>query len=215
MNELAHLRKIYTSALVSDALDGLGWRNQVLGYDVVPLSGGAVLVGRAFPVRLQQVQQPPELPYVGLLAALDAVGADEVFVLPTGRATNVGFWGELLSTSCQARGVAGALTDGPVRDTARVRDMGFTVFGRGTCPGDINGRYEVVDHRVEAQIDGVVIYPGDIVVGDVDGVVIVPMKLVDQVTAIVEEKSRGESAFRAAVRAGTAPSAAFAEYGVL
>jgi 4-hydroxy-4-methyl-2-oxoglutarate aldolase len=215
MSELPHLRKIYTSALVSDALDALGWRNQVLGYDLVPMSGGPVLVGRAFPVRLKKVERPAEVPYAGLLAALDAVGADEVFVLPTARATDVGFWGELLSTSCQARGVAGALTDGPVRDTARVHDMGFTVFGRGTLPADINGRYEVVGHRVEAQIDEVMIHPGDIIVGDVDGVVIVPKKLVDQVTAIVEEKSRGESAFRAAVRAGIAPSVAFAEYGVL
>lgn len=215
MSELSHLREIYTSALVSDALDALGRRNQVLGYDLVPLSGGPVLVGRAFPVRLQQVQQPPEVPYVGLLAALDAVGPDEVFVVPTGRATNVGFWGELLSTSCQARGVAGALTDGPVRDVARVHDMHFSVFGRGTMPADINGRYEVVDHGVPAHIDGVLIQPGDLVVGDVDGVVIVPEGLVDQVSAIVEEKTRGESAFRAAVRAGMAPSAAFAEYGVL
>lgn len=215
MSELPHLRKIYTSALVSDALDALDRRNQVLGYDLVPMSGGPVLVGRAFPVRLRKVERPPEVPYTGLLAALDAVGADEVFVLPTARATDVGFWGELLSTSCQARGVAGALTDGPVRDTARVRDMGFTVFGRGTLPADINGRYEVVGHRVEAQIDGVMIHPGDIVVGDVDGVVIIPKELLNSVTAIVEEKSRGESAFRAAVRAGIAPSAAFAEYGVL
>jgi regulator of RNase E activity RraA len=82
-------------------------------------------------------------------------------------------------------------------------------------PADINGRYEVVGHRVEAQIDGVTIRPGDLVVGDVDGVVIVPSELVNQVTAIVEEKSRGESAFRAAVRTGVAPSVAFAEYGVL
>lgn len=215
MSDLQHLREIYTAALVSDALDMLGRRHQVLGYDLVPMSGAAVLVGRAFPVQLRKVDQPPEVPYVGLLAALDAVGTDEVFVIPTARATDVGFWGELLSTSCQARGVAGALTDGPVRDVARVRALGFTVFGRGTMPADINGRYDVVGHRVEAQIDGVTIRPGDIVVGDADGVVIIPCELVDQVTAIVEEKSRGESAFRAAVRAGVAPSVAFAEYGVL
>jgi regulator of RNase E activity RraA len=215
MGDLQHLREIYTTALVSDALDTMGWRNQVLGYDIAPMSGTAVLVGRAFPVQLQKVEQIPDLPYVGLLAALDAVGADDVFVLPTARATDVGFWGELLSTSCQARGVAGALTDGPVRDLARVRELGFTVFGRGTISADINGRYEVVDHRVEAQIDNVTIHPGDLVVGDIDGVVIIPNELIEQVTAIVKEKNRGESAFRTAVRAGVAPSVAFAEYGVL
>lgn len=215
MTDLPHLRPTFTSALVSDALDSLGHRQQVLGHDLVQLSSSAVLVGRAFPVALQRVARVSATPYVGLLAALDAVGEGEVFVLPTGHAVDVGFWGELLSTSCRARGVAGVLTDGTVRDLARVRALDFPVFACGTMPADISGRYEIVAHRVEAQIDDVLIRPGDLVVGDVDGVVIVPIELVEQVTAIVDEKNAGESQFRAAVIEGMAPSQAFAKYGVL
>jgi regulator of RNase E activity RraA len=111
--------------------------------------------------------------------------------------------------------VAGALTDGPVRDTTRMQALGFKVFGVQTSPLDINSRYEVVEHNVAAEIDGVIINPGDLIVGDIDGVVIVPKDAIDEVIARVEEKNSGENLFRKAVKDGMAPSEAFAKYGVL
>jgi regulator of RNase E activity RraA len=84
-----------------------------------------------------------------------------------------------------------------------------------TSPLDINSRYEVVEHNVPAVIDGVDINPGDLIVADVDGVVIVPKAAIDEVIARVEEKNSGENLFRKAVREGMAPSEAFAKYGVL
>jgi regulator of RNase E activity RraA len=84
-----------------------------------------------------------------------------------------------------------------------------------TSPLDINSRYEVVEHNVAAEIDGVSINPGDLIVGDIDGVVIVPKDAIDEVIARVEEKNSGENLFRKAVKDGMAPSEAFAKYGVL
>jgi 4-hydroxy-4-methyl-2-oxoglutarate aldolase len=214
-HDLVKLRQIFTSALASDCLDALGYGKQVLNEDIHMLSGEGVMLGYAFPVKIEIVNAFPEVPYVGLLKALDAVGKDQVYVTPTGRAGKASLWGELLSTACAHKGVVGALGDGPSRDLARTRSMGFKIFGTGSLPVDINGRYEVVEHNVPGVIDGVAINPGDLIVGDVDGITIVPQKAIDEVIARVIEKNSGESEFRKAVKEGMSPSAAFAKYGVL
>ncbi|MBM3731606.1 MAG: RraA family protein [Actinobacteria bacterium] len=217
--DLKKLSTIFTAALASDCLDHMDLRNQVLKPDIEMISGEGVMLGYAFPVRVEAVFAAPDVPYVGLLKALDAVGKDQVYVTPSNRNNGgnhpAAFWGELLSTACKHKGVAGALTDGPVRDTTRMRSLGFKVFGVQTSPLDINSRYEVVEHNVPAEIDGVVINPGDLIVGDVDGVVIVPKNAIAEVIARVEEKNSGENLFRNAVRDGMPPSQAFAKYGVL
>lgn len=217
--DLQSLSTIFTAALASDCLDHMDLRNQVLKSDIQMISGEGVMLGYAFPVRVEAVYAAPDVPYVGLLKALDAVGKDQVYVTPSNRNNGgdhpAAFWGELLSTACKHKGVAGALTDGPVRDTTRMRALGFKVFGVQTSPLDINSRYEVVEHNVAAVIDNVVINPGDLIVADIDGVVIVPVAAIAEVVARVEEKNSGENLFRNAVRDGMAPSAAFAKYGVL
>ncbi len=214
-HNLEELRKIFTAALASDCLDALGYTNQVLAEDIKMISGSGIMMGYAFPVRLVEVDAFPEVPYVGLLKALDAVGKDQVYVTPTNRTGRAALWGELLSTACAHKGVAGALTDGPTRDLSRTDAMGFKVFATGTLPVDINGRYEVVEHNVSCVIDGVTINPGDLIVGDSDGVTIVPVEAIDAVVERVIEKNSGENQFRKAVKEGMSPSAAFAKYGVL
>lgn len=213
--DLQMLRPIFSASLASDALDALGHRNQVLAASIEMLSGEGTLMGFAFPVEIEVVTRAPEIAYVGLLTALDAVGKDQVYVTPTQRLGHASLWGELLSTACSFKGVAGALTDGPVRDLTRTRAMGFKVFGVGSSPLDINSRYEVIAHNVAGVIDGVTIHPGDLIVADVDGVVIVPISAIDSVISHVKEKDSGESEFRKAVKSGMSPSAAFAKFGVL
>ena len=213
--DLAHLRTIFTSALASDCLDKLGYGKQVLNSDINMVSGSGIMMGYAFPVKLEIVNAFPEVPYVGLLKALDAVGKDQVYVTPTNRTGLAALWGELLSTACAFKDVAGALTDGPTRDLSRTDAMGFKVFATGTLPVDINGRYEVVEHNVPGEIDGVAINPGDLIVGDSDGVTIIPVAAIEKVVELVIEKNSGENQFRKAVKEGMSPSAAFAKYGVL
>ena len=198
-HDLVELRKIFTSALASDCLDKLGYGRQVLNEDINMVSGSGIMLGYAFPVRLESVDAFPEVPYIGLLKALDAVGKDQVYVVPTNRSGRAALWGELLSTACAFKGVAGALADGPTRDLSRTDAMGF----------------KVVEHNVPCEIDGVAINPGDLIVGDSDGVTIVPVAAIDAVVAAVIEKNSGENLFRKAVKEGMSPSAAFAKYGVL
>jgi 4-hydroxy-4-methyl-2-oxoglutarate aldolase len=205
------------AALVSDALDRLGLRAQSLGWDIVPLNGTGVLAGRAYTARAEPPAAPPAVRYRGLLAALDGIGAGEVFVLASGRSDTTAFWGDLCSTACLARGAVGAITDGLARDLVALRQLGdgFPVFARGTVPYDIHLRYEIVEHGSPVWIDGVEIAPGALLVADADGVVVVPPAAEEEVLRLVAAKAEGEDLFRAAVREGMAPSAAFERYGVL
>ena len=209
------LRSVLTASLAADSMDALGLGANCLGWDIVALQPQDVLIGRAFTVHQIEIDGPRTTPYRGLLRALDEIGPDEVFVIPTGRSTKAAVWGELLSTASRHRGAAGALTDGLVRDATKVRRLGFPVFARGTSPLDTNGRLEISDIAPEVTIDGVSICRGDLIVADADGVVIVPWEAVPDVAAAAREKSRGEAQFRRAVTNGTAPSVAFERYKVL
>ncbi len=102
-----------------------------------------------------------------------------------------------------------------VRDLDRTEAIGFPVFARGTSPVDINGRFEVVGTNQSVVIDGVTISPGDVIIADRDGVVVVPSELEAEVVALVRSKSRGEQDFRAAVSAGRGAADAYRDFGVL
>ena len=212
---LADLGTQIGSSLVCDALDEAGRRHQSLAPGYAPLVTDQVLLGYAFPVRLEATDEIPEVPYVGLLRALDAIGPGEVWVGATGGFRDAALWGELLSTACMAAGAVGAVLDGSVRDRNVIRGLGFCVLCRGADPRDINGRGEVVAHGVTVEVDGVTVAPGDLVVGDDDGVVIVPEELIDGVVGTALHKNSTESRFRQAVRDGVPPSDAFARFGVL
>lgn len=201
------------SALVSDILDGLGHRDRSLEPGLRPTVPGQVLVGYAYPTVVEVVDAVPEVPYVGLLDALDNIATDEVWVASS--TSDAAIWGELTSTAIRHLGARGTIADGFIRDTLMVREMGFPVFSRGTSPRDANGRIE--QRRVNGPIDvaGVSVAPGDLVVADDDGVVVVPVALIEQVVDAALAKSADESLFRVAVREGMKPSDAFEKFGVL
>lgn len=214
-DEAARLSSELRSALVSDALDAVGRREQCLGPGIHPLTPAAVVVGRAFTVTAIPSEKPARRPYLGLLRALDAVRGGEIFVYPTARSDRAAVWGELVSATCRARGAVGVVTDGLVRDVARIREIGFPVFCRGTLPYDVNGRLEVVDHGQVVEIDGVRIAPGDLVVADDDGVVIVPSDVELEVIERCRVKEAQERRFREAVEKGLPAQDAFERFDVL
>jgi len=213
--ELLRVRGRLRAALVSDVLDALGLRHQCLGTGLSQLRPGRILVGHAFPVQVVAVNALPAVPYTGLLAALDAIGPQEVFVASASPDAHVAIWGELVTTACMYREAVGAVCNGYARDTAVVRKLDFPVFSRGTVPYDINGRGEIAEHGRPVEFDGVRVEPGDLIVGDDDGVMSVPLGLAREVIKRALEKRRGEDKFRAAVRGGMSASDAFAKHGVL
>lgn len=211
--ELDQLSGILRGTLVSDILDRLGRRQQTLAPGLQPIDTAMAVVGYAFTVHSIAVDSAAKEPYVGLLAALDAIGTNDVWL--TTCPSDAALWGELCSTASQAKGVRGAVCDGYIRDMCRVRSIGFPVWSRGTSLRDAHGRVEVTGHMTTIEINGVRVEPGDLVVGDEDGVVIVPSDLIRDVIPAALDKDTGESQFRAAVHGGARPSDAYRRYQVL
>ena len=204
------------AALVSDALDSIGMRDQCLPPQIRAIQPGQHLVGYAFTVAVTTVSKNPKVPYVGLLKALDDLSDGDIFIASgLAEGTNVAIWGELISEASKSRGALGAVCNGYGRDTLLVRNAGFPAFTRGSVPYDSNGRSEVVNHGEPIRIGEVLIYCGDLVVGDDDGVIIVPRDHIREVIEFALAKGLAESKFRNAVRAGAKATEAFQTHQVL
>ena len=208
-------RELVTAALVADALDAVGYRDRCLDPAIAPLDPEMRVLGRAFTVAVEVATEVPEEPYVGLLRALDALGTDHVYLIPTGGDLRAAMWGELVASSARARGAVGMVTDGAIRDTCKLSDLGFPTFATAHTPRDINGRFDVVAHQVPVEIGGIRVEPGDLIVGDRDGVVVVPKEVEEPVIAAALEKARAENSMRDELAAGVLPSEAFARHKVL
>src|SRR5438105_11524686 len=125
------------------------------------------------------------------------------------------YWGELLSTAARYRGCRGVVIDGFTRDTRAIADMGFPVFCRGVHPADSLGRLDVLAHNVPIVCGGVTVLPGDLVLADHDGVVVLPQAVAEQALQAAEEKVRGENLVRQKLAEGMSATEAFRRYGVL
>ena len=203
---------VYTAAL-TDVLDGLGHRHQTLPREVVPLEPGARVAGRAFAVEGRQNHSiAPEASIRRILEMLGAVPAGHVAVYEPGDASCAHF-GELSATSLQAHGVAGVVINGGCRDVDLIRETGLPVFARYRTPQDAVSRWEVLEWGHEIEIEGVSVATGDYVVGDADGVVVIPRDLIETVLEEAEALVGTENLIRDAVRAGMKPLAAYEQFG--
>ena len=176
-----HLKKTLYSGLICDVLDHMGYRNQFLSSAVKPLTEGTVLFGKAFTSIGTQVYTMPPNPLTAQCKVIDQISEGEIYVLSTRGDYNCAIFGELLATAIQAKKGVGALIDGMARDLKQLKDIDFPLFYRGALPSTSKGRCEVTECQVPIVIDGVTINPGDMVFGDIDGIVIIPSQLADQV----------------------------------
>ena len=206
--------RLYT-AVVSDILDRLGHRDHAMCPEIRALEDGATIVGRAMPLRVEEVATLPDEPYRGEIAAIDDLRPGEIAVLAAAGTCRAALWGELFSNAARARGARGAIADGYVRDRPKIRQIGFPVFARGTLPLDCNGRTAVVAHREPATCGGLLVHPEDVVFGDEDGIVAIPERLVEETIRLALEKVSTENAAREAIRQGALLREAFDRYRVL
>jgi regulator of RNase E activity RraA len=207
---------LFTSVL-SDTLDGLGYRHQAMRPAIRPLDEEKVMVGRArtgFYMEVFHVA-PDENPYELEIKLIDDLRPGEIAVLGCGAAETIAPWGELLSTACMARGAAGCVTDGLVRDIRAIRKLGFPVFHGGIGPLDSKGRGKVMAIDVPIACGGVHIAPGDLLFGDADGVVCVPRAIEQKAIATALQKVEGEEHTREALARGEKLATVFARYGIL
>jgi regulator of RNase E activity RraA len=217
MTDFAMLRGRLTAALLSDVLDGLGWREQALPPRIRPLDDASVMVGRARTALFMEVYDAPpgENPYELEIALIDSLQPDEIPVFACGASGRIAPWGELLTTASRMRGAAGALMDGLVRDIKAIRAMGFPVFHGGIGPLDSKGRGKIVALDVPVECGGVKVATGDLIFGDADGAIVVPRAVEAEALATAFEKLAGERSTLADLRAGLPLGAVYAKYGIL
>lgn len=214
---IASVRERLFTAVLSDVLDAAGRRSQAMRPGVRPLDDTLVMVGRARTGLYADVYHvmPGENPYELEIALVDDLAPDEIVVLAAGTSGRIAPWGELLSTACRARGAAGCVTDGLVRDVRAIRALCFPVFAGGIGPLDTKGRGKVVAIDVPIECGGVAVRSGDLVFGDADGVVVIPREVEGEVLRAAFEKVAGEDRTRAALERGEKLADVFARHGIL
>lgn len=211
--------QLLNAALLSDTLDSLGLMQQAMKPFMRPLDDTLRLVGRARTGLYMPVYAPPapgENPYEVEIALVDDLAHGDVVVLACdGPTDRIAPWGELLSTASVARGATGCVTDGLVRDVRQIREMRFPVFCGGIGPLDTKGRARMVERDVPVMCAGVNVRRGDLVFGDVDGVVVIPQEMEQKVMRRALEKASSEDRSREALQRGDKLAEVFQRLGVL
>jgi len=214
--------ELYT-AVVGDIMDKMNLYHQFLPPQIQPLRDDMFVAGRAMTVLeadvigvdAEQSNNPVmKKPFGMMLEALDSLKKNDVY-LCTGASPTYALWGELMSTRAQRLGAAGAVVNGYLRDTKGILSLNFPSFSIGRYAQDQAPRGKVLDFNVPIEIDGVIILPGDIVVGDIDGVCIVPQAFEEEVFVQALEKARSEKMVQKKIQEGLSAKMAFETYGIL
>jgi 4-hydroxy-4-methyl-2-oxoglutarate aldolase len=192
---------------VSDALDRLGIAGQCFG--IMPLDRSFRLAGRAFTVRYVPVGVGGGT--VG--DYIDDLDAGQVPVLDNAGRTDMTVWGDLLTATAHRMGLPGTVIDGVCRDSDRSVALSYPIFSRGHWMRTGKDRVRVDAYEVPVSIGGVLVSPGDFVLGDADGVVVVPASRASEVLDVARGIADRESLIRAAVAEGARLDEARASVG--
>ena len=221
-SEMLHVMKteLYSS-VIGDILDQMGYVHQFLPSRIQPLREHMVVAGRAMTVLEADVcagdggRNPVLQRNFGLmLEALDDLKKDEIYIC-SGASPSYALVGELMCTRMQILGAAGCVVNGFHRDTRGILDLDFPCFSYGRYAQDQAPRGKVLDYRVPIEMDGVRILPGDLIFGDLDGVLVIPRKHIAEVIEKSLEKARGEKLVRKAIEGGMSATEAFRTFGIL
>jgi regulator of RNase E activity RraA len=154
---------------------------------------------------------------VDCLDALEVAQSGDVIVVDAAGETETSIWGGLMSGLCKMKGVVGAVVDGSIRDTDETRDLGFYIFSKGIVPRSthtpFSGRMEPIEINVTIQCAGVVVAPGDVVLGDEVGVVVVPQEHAEDILEKARTLAENEEKTRARIREGKTVEEILAEFG--
>jgi len=213
------MRKKLFSAVIGDIMDQLGYFNQFMPPQIQPLRNDMIVAGRALTVLEADTGQDIDSrlidkPFGMMLEALDDLQKNEVYTC-TGASPTYALWGELMATRAKKLGSAGAVVNGYSRDTNGILAIDFPTFSYGRYAQDQAPRGKVVDFRVPVKMDNVLINPGDIIFGDLDGVCVVPKEIEEEVIIKALEKASAEKTVQKAIEGGMSVIEAFAKYKVM
>jgi regulator of RNase E activity RraA len=206
--------RLYT-AVISDILDSMGLRDQCPNLELGSTTGYNPLMGHAKTLRWVDCPDPEKETYKPMIAAVDSVQPGEVVVSAASGSNRSALWGELLSTATRMRGGRGAIVDGAVRDIAQMRSMDFPCFALHRTPKDSAGRQMVDAFDVPIEIGGIAVNPGDLVMIDADGMVVIPSSRAEEVIQKALEKVEKEDTTRDELLKGRLLREVYDEYGVL
>lgn len=204
------------AAMVSDSLDLVGIRTNVMDSSIKPLRRGMKLSGYAATIEfVPSSDYDSKDPYGDAIDYLDSLKKGEVAVVATGRSQKSAFWGELFSTAAKKNGAKGVVCDGPLRDVNEILETGFTAFGDSSLPFDYKGRMRVKSVRGSVLCGGVEVNPGDFIIGDIDGVVVVPARVIPEVFKAANERASGENKVLKDLKKGMSVRAAWDKHHIL
>ena len=209
------MRDSLYSACVADAIDKVGLRRQSPRIPFQAMTGIHKLVGRCNTTLWLDFDYDDPNSYELELQAVDSCQPNDVVICAAQGSMRAAIWGELLSQAARNAGAVGVIADGAVRDIAHMESMGFPAFARGASVYDAMHRQKVVEYDIPVDIDGVRFSPGDLVIADRDGVVVVPQRVEHEVIQRAWKKVHEENEVREAIRKGMKACDAYQRYGVL
>lgn len=213
--DLKELKNKLYSGILCDVLDQMGYRNQALGNGIMPLEDETVIFGPAFTSIGTEVYSMPEDPLTAQCKIVDQLGEDEIYVLVTRGSYNCAVFGELFATAVKGRKGAGVLLDAYARDLKALHEMKFPLFYRGRNPKTSKGRCEINECQIPVLMDGVTINPGDLIFGDIDGVVIIPKDVAEEVLDCAMATIEKENEVRERLINGSSLQQAYADIGAI
>lgn len=203
---------IYTGA-ISDVLDEMGHRNQVLPSSIQALTMDQRVAGLAMPVEGEPTDsQDPDEIFIPILKMLGDLRNGDVIVSQPHDHVSAHI-GELSCETARFRGARGAVIDGGARDIDYILNLEFPVFCRYRTPSDVMGRWKLVSYGKEIRIGQVAVRRNDFIVGDKDGVLVIPREITLRVLEKSEEVVKTENLVRKAVLEGVHPVEAYRKYG--
>jgi 4-hydroxy-4-methyl-2-oxoglutarate aldolase len=219
-SEMMQIRERYLrlyAGLVYDVMEHLGFPNQVLSHELVPLQADVLLAGPAFTVKGTTATERDEAVRYKRLRMINDMRAPCVEVRDGGTAYHVALYGELSATSAAAHGAVGAIVDSGIRDTRHLMSMRFPVFSRYRTPIEAFGRWQMLDYQVPIMLSGeltdsVLVSPGDFIFGDYDGVMVVPRDMTLEVLLECERVMGIEDVARLEFARGDDPVAVFEKH---
>ncbi|WP_158507092.1 RraA family protein [Subtercola sp. Z020] len=210
-----------TSAQLSDSLDSIGLRDRVVAATVQSQTRGARIAGVARTVRFEPETRPAveaygdPHPYDTFIEFMDGVEPGEVIVVSTGGDPSTAYWGELFSAAAIGRGGVGVICDSFTRDRSKIDALRFPVFSAGTRPIDFRARMVITGHQVPVVFGGVRISPGDLVLGDDDGIVVAPLDRLGEVVEVANARAATESAVLEELLSGSTIGEVWKKYRTL
>ena len=184
---------------LADALDKVGIRGAVIG--IKPMYDCPKILGRAVTIKITATGMVKSKYHLGV-RAIDAASPGDIIIIDNRGDLNNNCWGEILSMGAKMKGVSGVVVDGAARDIDACREFGFPVYARGTVPITARGRIMEESFNEVIRIGDIQVRPGDIVMADINGVVIIPVEKLGEVLEAAEEILQKEEAMVEELRKG-------------